>query len=196
MAEVQYFQNPKQWSDDQLKLTASKSHRVAMELLIQKYRETLFRHALYILKDKDDAYDVVQETFIRAIREQRIFDMDFRIKAWLFRVTKNLCLNNIRNSSRRTAILEANPFQDHEEADQLSHIFDGEQRIYMMSSMEKLSEEHREILVLRYYDELSYAEIAHVLNLKLGTVMSRLSRARKNLLDVVDNCSLQALKDQ
>jgi RNA polymerase sigma-70 factor (ECF subfamily) len=65
-----------------------------------------------------------------------------------------------------------------------------------MGSMEKLSEEHREILVLRYYDELTYAEIAHVLNLKLGTVMSRLSRARKNLLDVVDNSALQALKDQ
>ena len=195
MAEVQYLQNPKQWSDDQLKLTASKSHRIAMELLIQKYREPLFRHALYILKDQDEAYDVVQETFIRAIREQRLFDMDFRIKAWLFRVTKNLCLNNIRNTSRRSAILEANPQQDRAEADQLSKIFAGEQRIHMMNSMESLSEEHREILVLRYYDELSYAEIAHVLNLKLGTVMSRLSRARKNLLDVVQPSSLQGQKD-
>ena len=167
-----------------------------MELLIQKYREPLYRHALYILKDQDDAYDVVQETFIRAIREQRLFTIDFRIKAWLFRVTKNLCLNNIRNSSRRSAILEANPQQDREEADQLSNIFAGEQRIHMMSSMEKLSEEHREILVLRYYDELSYAEIAHVLNLKLGTVMSRLSRARKNLLDVVDKDALQEKKDE
>jgi RNA polymerase sigma-70 factor (ECF subfamily) len=148
----------------------------------------LFKHKFLVTRNN--------HAFIRAIREQRIFDMDFRIKAWLFRVTKNLCLNNIRNSSRRTAILEANPFQDREEADQLSHIFAGEQRIHMMGSMEKLSEEHREILVLRYYDELTYAEIAHVLNLKLGTVMSRLSRARKNLLDVVDNSALQALKDQ
>ena len=186
MAAVQYLQTPKQWSDDQLKLAASKSRKVALELLIQKYREPLFRHAVYILKDQDDAYDVVQETFIRAIREQRIFDMDFRIKAWLFRVTKNLCLNNIRNTTRRSAILEANPQQDKEEPDQLLSIFAGEQTVQMLTSMEKLSEEHREILVLRYYDELSYAEISHVLNLKLGTVMSRLSRARKNLLDIVE----------
>jgi len=187
MAAVQYLQTPKQWSDDQLKLAASKSRRVAMELLVTKYREPLFRHAVYILKDKDEAYDIVQETFIRAIREQRIFDMDFRIKAWLFRVTKNLCLNNIRNRTRRSAILEANPMQDRQEPDQINQIFAGERSLEMMKHMERLSEEHREILVLRYYDELSYAEISHVLNLKLGTVMSRLSRARKNLLDTVEH---------
>ena len=195
MAAVQYLQTPKQWSDDQLKLAASKSRHVALELLIQKYREPLFRHALYILKDQDEAYDVVQETFIRAIREQRIFDMDFRIKAWLFRVTKNLCLNNIRNTSRRSAILEANPMQDREEPDQLKQLFADEQAVQMLGSMERLSEEHREILVLRYYDELSYAEISHVLNLKLGTVMSRLSRARKNLLDVVEHSSFKEHKE-
>ena len=186
MAAVQYLKSPTQWSDDQLKLAAAKSRQVALELLIQKYREPLFRHALYILKDADEAYDVVQETFVRTIREQRIFDLDFRIKPWLFRVTKNLCLNNIRNTSRRCAILEANPTPDREEAGQLRAIFAGEQAIQMLQAMESLSEEHREILILRYYDELSYAEIAHVLNLKLGTVMSRLSRARKKLLDIVD----------
>ena len=190
MSAVQYLQTPKQWSDDQLKLAASKSRRVAMELLIQKYREPLFRHALYILKDQDEAYDIVQETFIRAIREHRIFDLEFRIKAWLFRVTKNLCLNNIRNTTRRSAILDANPMQDRQEPDQISQIFAGERSLEMMANMEKLSEEHREILVLRYYDELSYAEIAHVLNLKLGTVMSRLSRARKNLLDTVEQSNI------
>ena len=186
MAAVQYLKSPTQWSDDQLKLAAAQSRQVALELLIQKYREPLFRHALYILRDADEAYDVVQETFVRTIREKRIFDLDFRIKPWLFRVTKNLCLNNIRNTSRRSAILEANPTPDREDASQLHAIFAGEQSIQMLKAMESLSEEHREILILRYYDELSYAEIAHVLNLKLGTVMSRLSRARKKLLDIVE----------
>ena len=85
--------------------------------------------------------------------------------------------------------------QDKEEPDQLKQIFAGEQTVQMLQSMEKLSEEHREILVLRYYDELSYAEISHVLNLKLGTVMSRLSRARKNLLDVVEHSSVNPIKE-
>lgn len=179
------LRSPQQWSDEQIKLTATKNRRVATNLLIEKYRQPLLRHALYILRDRDDAYDIVQETFVRAIRETRLFDPDFRIKAWLFRVAKNLCLNQLRNTSRRAAILKANPMVDRQEAQQWKTLFDGEQSILMMETLDKLGDDHREILVLRYYDELSYTEISQVLDIKLGTVMSRLSRARKKLLDVL-----------
>lgn len=179
------FRSPQQWSDEQIKLTATKNRRVAINMLIEKYRQPLFRHALYILRDEDEAYDIVQETFIRAIRETRLFDPDFRIKAWLFRVAKNLCLNQLRNTSRRAAILQANPMPDRQEAEQWKHLFDGEQSIRMMKTLDKLNDAHKEILVLRYYDELSYTEIAQVLDIKLGTVMSRLSRARQKLLEVL-----------
>ena len=54
---------------------------MAINMLIEKYRQPLFRHALYILRDEDEAYDIVQETFIRAIRETRLFDPDFRVKS-------------------------------------------------------------------------------------------------------------------
>jgi RNA polymerase sigma-70 factor (ECF subfamily) len=185
MAAVQYLHSPEKWSDDQIKLKASKNRKQAIELLVMKYREQLFRHAVYFIKDQDAAYDIVQETFIRAIKEQRLFNLDFRIKAWLFRVAKNLCLNQIRNKSRRTAILQANPGLDHQEADQYQQLFEGEREIAMMKAMEELSEEHREILILRYYDDLSYAEISQILEIKLGTVMSRLSRARAKLLTVM-----------
>ena len=185
-AQVQFLQQPSQWSDHQLKLAASRNRRSAMNLLVNKYREPLFRHALYLLKSEDEAYDVVQETFIRAVRETRLFDIDFRIKAWLFRVAKNLCLNQLRNTSRRSAILDANPQADRQAPDQLSTLFSGQQSIEMLGAMDKLSMDHREILILRYFDELSYAEIAQVLEVKLGTVMSRLSRARSSLLNVVE----------
>jgi RNA polymerase sigma-70 factor (ECF subfamily) len=176
---------PQQWSDEQIKLTATKNRRIAMNLLIEKYRQPLFRHALYILRDQDEAYDVVQETYIRAIRETRIFEPEFRMKAWLFRVTKNLCLNQLRNTTRRAAILQANPQPDRQEPEQWQKMFEGEQAILMMETLDKLSDDHREILVLRYYDELSYAEIAQVLDIKLGTVMSRLSRARQNVQEIL-----------
>ncbi len=179
------LRSPQQWSDEQIKLTATKNRRVAINMLIEKYRQPLFRHALYILRDEDEAYDIVQETFIRGIRETRLFDPDFRVKAWLFRVAKNLCLNQLRNTSRRAAILQANPMPDRQEAEQWKHIFDGEQSIRMMTTLDKLNDAHKEILVLRYYDELSYTEIAQVLDIKLGTVMSRLSRARQKLLEVL-----------
>ncbi len=161
-----------------------------MEMVIQKYREPLYFHARYIVKDHQEAYDVVQEVFIKAMREQRLFNDEFKIKAWLFRVTSNLCFNQVRNRKRRGAILDTMMKPEAFGADQIETIFAGEQRNEVMAALDKLSEDHKEILILRYYDDLSYSEIADVLQVKLGTVMSRLSRARVRLLDVVQDSDL------
>ena len=153
-------------------------------------REPLYFHARYIVKDHQEAYDVVQEVFIKAMREQRLFNDEFKIKAWLFRVTSNLCFNQVRNRKRRGAILDTMMKPEAFGADQIEAIFAGEQRNEVMAALDKLSEDHKEILILRYYDDLSYSEIADVLQVKLGTVMSRLSRARVRLLDVVQDSDL------
>lgn len=107
------------------------------------------------------------------------------MKAWLYRVTTNLCFNTVRNRKRRGAILDTMLKPEAFGADQLEIVFAGERRNEVMAALEHLSEAHREILLLRYYDDLSYAEIADVLGVKLGTVMSRLSRSRCRLLDVM-----------
>jgi len=185
-AKLRLLKPATSWPDDQIKTLAKTNRRSAMEATIQKYREPLLYHAICIVKDEDEAYDLVQEVFIRAIRETRLFNEDFRIKAWLYRVTTNLCFNNVRNRKRRSAILDAAKMQDRKEADQISQIFHGQQRVQILKSLEKLTEDHQKILILRYYDDLSYSDIAHVLQIKLGTVMSRLSRARNRLLAVMD----------
>ena len=161
-----------------------------MEAVIQKYRDQLYFHARYIVKDHQEAYDVVQEVFIKAMREGRIFDDEFKIKAWLFRVTSNLCFNQVRNRKRRGAILESMVKPESFSADQVESVFAGEQREELGAALDLLSDDHKEILVLRYYDDLSYAEIAEVLQVKLGTVMSRLSRARMRLMAVMEESEL------
>ncbi len=180
----------KDWSEGDIKKLASSNPRAAMEMIIKKYREPLYFHARYIVKDHQEAYDVVQEVFIKAMRESRIFDEEFKIKAWLFRVTSNLCFNQVRNRKRRGAILDTMMRPDAFSADQVEAIFAGEQRGEVMAALEELSEDHKNILVLRYYDDLSYAEIADVLQVKLGTVMSRLSRARTRLMEVIQDSEL------
>jgi RNA polymerase sigma-70 factor (ECF subfamily) len=182
--------NASTWSESDIKGLAANNSRSAMELLIHKYREPLYFHARYILKDHQEAYDLVQEVFIKAMRESRLFDEDFKMKAWLFRVTTNLCFNQVRNRKRRGALLDTMMKPEAIGADQFKSVFEGEQRSEVLSALEMLSEDHREILVLRYYDDLSYAEIAEVLNVKLGTVMSRLSRARLRLMDVMKSSEL------
>ena len=185
-AKLKLIKPVESWADEQIKQLAQKDRRSAMEATIKKYREALLYHALCIVKDEDEAYDLVQEVFIRAIREIRLFNEDFRIKAWLYRVTTNLCFNNVRNRKRRSAILGAAKMADRKEADQILKIFNGQRHVEVLKSIEKLSNDHQKILLLRYYDDLSYAEISQVLQIKLGTVMSRLSRARNRLLSVMD----------
>lgn len=182
---------PQAWSDEEIKAVAREDRRAAYDLATRKFRDRLYRHAWYITKDHEEAYDVVQEVFIRAMRETRFFDADFRMKAWLFRVTSNLCFNLVRDRKRRGAILETVPREENSRADQVEKVFSSERREEVMAALEHLTRDHREILILRYYDDLSYAEIAEVLDIKLGTVMSRLSRARTRLLGVMaDNTEL------
>ena len=175
------------WSEDDIKQLAASNPQAAMDLVVQKYRERLFYHALYIVKDWEEAYDAVQEVFIRAIRERRFFNEDFRIKAWLYRVTSNLCFNLVRNRKRRGAILETVPREDSSAADQVEQVFAGERQQEMLRAIDQMTSDHREILMLRYYSDLSYAEISETLDIKLGTVMSRLSRARGRLLEVMQD---------
>jgi RNA polymerase sigma-70 factor (ECF subfamily) len=170
------------WNEADLKALAETDPRMAMDMVTRKFRDRLFYHALGITKDWEEAYDVVQEVFIRAMREQRLFTPEFRIKAWLFRVTSNLCFNLVRDRKRRGAILETFPPPDRAKPDQLDRVFKGERRDEVLAAIDVMTRDHREILMLRYYDDLSYAEIASVLEVKLGTVMSRLSRARTRLL--------------
>ena len=174
------------WTEADIKKLAGANSRAAMEAVIRKYRDPLYFHARYIVKDHQEAYDVVQEVFIKAMRETRLFDDDFKIKAWLFRVTSNLCFNQVRNRKRRGTLLETMMKPEAFGADQLDTVFASEQREEVMEALDHLSADHKQILLLRYYDDLSYAEIADVLQVKLGTVMSRLSRARMRLMAVMD----------
>ncbi len=173
--------------DDAIKDLARSDRQAAAGLIARKYRDRLYQHACYILKDYQQALDVTQDVFIKAMREPRFFDEGFKMKAWLFRVTTNLCFNIRRDKKRRAAILETVPQPTSTKADQIDLVFNNEAQATILAAMDALSENHRTILMLRYYSDLSYAEIAETLGIKLGTVMSRLSRAKSQLVDVLDD---------
>jgi RNA polymerase sigma-70 factor (ECF subfamily) len=170
--------------DEALVGLAARDRRAAADAVVRKWREPIFHHAAWIVKDWEEAIDVTQEVFIKAMREPRFFDPEFKRKAWLYRVTSNLCFNLVRDRRRRSVILETQvaPRLESEEAppDSVVH---GERQERILTAMDDLSEAHREILMLRYYSDQSYAEIADTLGIKLGTVMSRLSRAKEALLE-------------
>jgi len=179
--------DPRTESDEDLKAIALVNRKRAYDLLIQRYREKLFYHSLYILKDSQEAMDVTQEVFIRSFHEPKAFEPDFKIRAWLFRVCTNLCYNIVRDKRRRGGILENLGRQKISDrppsaADHATH---REMSQQMLVAMERISMAHRTILLLKYWDDLSYLEISEVLEIKLGTVMSRLSRAKEKLAEVL-----------
>jgi len=180
-------EKPDQDRDRDIKALAGVDQNAAFDMLVRRYRSRLFYHAMYITKDRETAMDVAQEVFIRAHRCEQLFGDDFRVRAWLFRVTTNLCLNLIRDRKRRGTLLESfgRAHQPEPQPTGNDHILNGERRIHMVAALDKLSEKHRTILMLKYWQDLSYAEIADVLEVRLGTVMSRLSRAKRRLHDVL-----------
>lgn len=190
LGELPAFQD---LTEADIKRAALRSRRLALDLVVRKYGERLFVHALYILKDAPEARDVVQEVFIKAMREGRFYEDDFKIQAWLYRVTRNLCFNLVRDRRRRDAILSTGPRMTESLQDPLEAVFDVERQDEILAAVDTLSADHAEILRLRYYEDLSYQEIADRLGIKLGTVMSRLSRARDRLLEALgEDTPLQA----
>jgi RNA polymerase sigma-70 factor, ECF subfamily len=177
--------------EERIKRVATADRRAAADLVVRKYREPLFHHAAWILKDWEEAIDVAQDVFIKAMHEPRFFEADFKMKAWLYRVTTNLCFNRVRDRRRRSAILETVPRPVNDGSDPIDAVFQGEQQERILSAIDQLSDDHREILMLRYYSDLSYAEISDTLGIKLGTVMSRLSRARGQLVEALNGLGVE-----
>ena len=184
-AQLKLVHPPALVDEDTIKSIARTDRQQALGLVVAKYRDRLFSHANYIVKDQQEAYDVVQETFIKAMRETRFFNEDFKMKAWLFRVTSNRCFNIRRDKKRRGAILETMQRPTSTAPRQFDQVFGEQRQGHILQAMDDLSQHHREILTLRYYSDLSYAEIADELDIKLGTVMSRLSRAKRSLMEVI-----------
>jgi len=174
--------------DEDIKALALEDRSQAFDLLVSRYRKRLYYHALYITKNSETSLDVAQEVFVKAFHEPRLFDTEFHTKAWLFRVCTNRCYNLVRDRQRRGGILErvgreksalSNP---HHAIDDL---LAREERTELTQVMDRLSPEHRTILLLRYFGDLSYQEVADVLQVKIGTVMSRLSRAKVRLHELL-----------
>lgn len=172
-------------SDEELRALAESDRAEANEALYAKYHDRLTWHAVSIVHDAEEAHDIVQEVFIKAMRERRLYEADFKIQAWLYRVTRNLCFNTVRDRRRRGSILAAAPREESIGSNQVETVFGAERQEEILAAIGMLTGDHREILMLRYYEDLSYQEIAVRLEIKMGTVMSRLSRARDRLNEVI-----------
>lgn len=155
--------------------------RAFMEL-IQPFRERLFRKANSMLGNADDAEDALQDALLTAYRGIDRFRGEAGIYTWLYRIVVNRCTDLLRK--RKTDPVDfVDPVQfDVEDSSDLQKNHELSDRTsYLIQQIRSLDARFRELLWMRYFDELSYEEIARAKNLKIGTVKSRLFKARELL---------------
>ena len=156
-------------------------------LQLVNHLDASYNLAKWLTQNEHDAEDIVQEAYLRAIRH---FD-SFRGgegRAWLLAIVRNLCYDSMRHRSvrERTASFDEelhNPCLN--SSDPEASLLQKERTGMLRQALTELPLELREVLVLREFEELSYREIADIARVPLGTVMSRLSRARRRLQEVL-----------
>ena len=180
------LQSPSGMDDDRRLVQAARNgDRAAFRTLVERHQRRVFAVALALLKNREDALDIVQETFLRAHRGLDKFDGDSQLFTWLYRIAHNLCIDHLRRRRFETVQLderiEVADERDQLDTDPVRNIMNDELRGKILAALDKLTPAHREVLMLREVEGLSYKEIADATDCNIGTVMSRLFHARKNL---------------
>ena len=149
----------------------------AFELLLERYRAVLVRTAFLVTRDHESVQDVMQETLIQIWRDLPSFRPYGSFKGWTLKILLNKARKHYRRKRVETVALEAAAgVPSNDQAPQEAAEREEEAQAMRMG-LERLSANHQEVLILRYYSELTVPEIARTLSLREGTVKSRLSRA-------------------
>ncbi|UCG62572.1 MAG: RNA polymerase sigma factor [Candidatus Zixiibacteriota bacterium] len=162
--------------------------KAALGKLVEKHKKLAFRLALGLVGNKDDAYDISQEAFLRVYRSADTFNVDQPFLPWFYTIISNLCRTWLRRRSRR----------DHRMVDinDASYLLvDNTSPDYLVEKEETIAKlrqcllelpfDDREIIMLQHFRGMSYDEIAELLGIPRGTVMSRLYYARKKLAQLM-----------
>lgn len=177
-------------SDDELIILVKGGDPEAYDALVKRYQRRIYFLALRMTRDPDAADDLAQETFVKAYFAISTFTVGRAFYTWLYRICMNLSINYL-NKSRRA--IPASRFEEEEEIlereapgpDAADEMISREKTAKIEAAIDSLSPKYKSVLVLRVYEEMSYEEIAGTLGISVGTVMSRLFRARKNMLEAL-----------
>lgn len=164
----------------------------AFAALIGRYQDRVFRLLSRYSRDAAECEDLAQEVFLKVFRKLHTFQQDSAFYTWLYRITVNTATDHLSRSGRRRlhlveddgALDQGQPRSQPEEVGQ--PLLDAELAQVTRAILDRLPEKYRTILVLREYEDLSYTDIAGVLGIQLGTVESRLFRARQRFKQALE----------
>ncbi len=166
-------------SESEILTLVQKGDREAYQEIVVRHMRSAYYVALAFVHNHQDALDLSQEAFIKAFRKIKKFDTKRPFFPWFYRILKNLCIDHYKHRRRLNEVPLENVRVlgvEHE---------DREMKKALWKGIDELPNEQKEIIVLRYFQQLSYQEIAEILNKPIGTVMSSLYYAKKRLKGIV-----------
>ena len=159
-----------------------------LDRLIEQYQYRLFRYLVYVTGSRERAEDFFQETWIRVLERGHQYDGKFKFEAWLFTIARNLVIDWQRQKKMQSLDALTDPeqgapmeFADADDPSPLHLVLKGEEEATLQASLQQLHAIYREVLLLRFQEELGLAEIAAVLGAPISTVKSRLYRGLAEL---------------
>lgn len=169
---------------------AIEGDQAAYEKLVTRYRSGLYNMIYQMIKNREEAEDLVQETFMKAFNSLESYNECYAFSTWLYKIAFNHCIDAIRKKKLRTLPLDK-PIQlqageVHHQIRDESHspekvLLFAEKKNLIKKSIEGLPERYRIAIILRHKEERSYEEISEILKIPLGTVKARIFRAREML---------------
>jgi RNA polymerase sigma-70 factor, ECF subfamily len=173
--------------ESDLLVQAQGGNLFAFEQVVRRYQRRVYAVAYRIVGRHDVADDVAQDAFIRAHRSLAGFDATRPFGPWIFRIAANLAINHVRSPESREEGLPEGHAETPAPAGTgpLEGVLEREAKAVLDAALEQIPADQRAVFVLRVVEELSYREIADALGISIGTVMSRLSRAREKLREAL-----------
>lgn len=162
--------------------------------LMSRYEKQVYTLCLRMSGHEEDARDLTQEAFLKAWRGVRFYQFESSFSTWLYRLTSNVCIDFLRTQKRRNTVSITLETEEGEHSEQEfpdqgplpeEKLLQQEQKRLLQRAIQSLDEEFRLALTLRAVEQLSYEEIGEILNLKPGTVKSRIARARVKLRKIL-----------
>lgn len=172
-------------SDKELVEKAKTGDDNAFEQLLFRYEKQIFGYLLRFVNQKENAEDVTQETFIKVYRSLKTFDPEYKFKTWLYTVATHTAYDWLRKAKKTHELFiiddPENEFETIDQASAYKELEMKENKELVDNAIQKIKPAYQTVIQMFYRDELSYEEIAQVLNLPLNTVKTHLSRAKKAL---------------
>jgi len=187
--------NTEPLSDEALAVLIQQGQTDYFGTLIERYEGKLLRYGTKFLSDRNDIEDLVHDAFLNAYKNMRVFDPDLRFSPWMYRIAHNTFVNALRSAGKLPLFsIDLDTFvapigaesAENREDQQLIHEA-------ITKGLQALKPKYREVLILHYFEEMPYKEIADVLHIPIGTVSVRILRAKKALREVLDPATLPGI---